>query len=263
MKNFIKPIALFFTIVVANFVQAQTTAYADTVFAVSSEYYPSNAACSNGFAACRILGAPDVYPGCGDAENAWAFNCGTSRQWIEIGYNTQLYVDTLRIYETNHSGAIDTVYLRNAITGNWNSIYAAPCIPNYSCNIFDIPVPTTSYKVDAVRLAIADFSLGWCFPEYDAVALIGNPTLSSINKTDSDDLIINYLDDGSIHLKNSNNGSIKEVALTELTGRQIKHYTVNNNSLTINTNQINPGIYILNIKLDNNASINKKVLLRK
>lgn len=174
MKKFIKSALFFVALLGSNFANSQTTAYADTILAVSQEFNFSDATCSYPWAACHILGAPDVYPSCGDIAGAWTFLCGTSRQWIEIGYSTQLHVDTVRIYETNHSGAIDTVYLRNASTGSWNTIYAAPSIPFYACNVFDIIIPTTAYKVDAVRIAIADFSLGWCYPEYDAVALIGS-----------------------------------------------------------------------------------------
>lgn len=182
MKKFIKPALFIFALLSADFAKSQTTVYADTVLAVSAEYGISDASCSNSWAACRILGAPDVYPNCGDITGAWTFPCGTSRQWIEIGFSTQLYVDTVRIYETNHSGAIDTVYLRDASTGSWNTIYAAPNSPLYACNVFDITIPTTSYKVDAVRMAIADYSLGWCYPEFDAVALIGSTLGVGINE---------------------------------------------------------------------------------
>ena len=174
MKIFQKSILFLFALLSANFAYSQTIVYANTVLAVSNEYATSDASCSNGWAACRILGAPDAYPACGDNANAWAYPCSQQREWIEVGFSTQLYVDTVRIYETYTSGAIDTVYLRNAQTGFWNTVYASPSTVGLtSCNVKNIFMATTSYKVDAVRMALNIYT-GYCFPEIDAVALIGS-----------------------------------------------------------------------------------------
>ena len=170
MKPFIKSALLLAIFLKSSFTHSQTTtAYADAVLSVTSEY----AACPGNWSSCQILGAPNVYPICADHGNAWAFDFN-SRQSIVIGYSTQLYVDTVRIYETNNSGLIDTLYLRNAQTGNWNTIYTATANALASCNILDIAISETSYKVDAVRLAISSTSIV-LWPEYDAVALIGSP----------------------------------------------------------------------------------------
>lgn len=259
MKKIIKSALLLFTLLGTNFAHSQTTVYADTVLAVSSEYLPSDASCSNSWAACKILGTPDVYPNCGDLAGAWTFTCGTSRQWIEIGYSTHLYVDTVRIYETNHSGAIDTVYLRNAATGSWNTIYTAPSIPNFSCTIFNVIIPRTAYKVDAVRIAIADFSLGWCYPEYDAVALIGSAV--SVGITDH-------------QLKNSNifpnpsNGQITvktgEIGTSILTVFDVLGNAVFSKTLLQQTENISlnlpAGIYFAESILNNKKEIMKVII---
>lgn len=177
MKKLIKSVILLFTLAGTNFAKSQTTIYADTVLGVSSEYSLSNATCSSGWSACRILGVPDAYPNCSDNVGAWTFGNSNTRQWIEIGYSTHLYVDTIRIYETYNSGAIDTVYLRDAQTGNWNTVYTTTANPVTGCKVLDIVIPETSYKVDALRLAIYFNGSNWF--EYDAIALTGS-TVSSV-----------------------------------------------------------------------------------
>lgn len=179
MKTFTRSVLLLFILLESSLVHSQTTVYADTLIDVSNEWDSSNASCSNAWAACQILGAPDVYPICADNGGAWAFPCIHVREWIEVGYSTALYVDTVRIYETNHSGEIDTIYLRDAQTGIWNMIYDTTALLLSGCNVLDVIIPTTSYKVDAVRLAIGDYP-GNCFPEYDAVALIGSTGLTTV-----------------------------------------------------------------------------------
>ena len=258
MKKFIKTTVLSFTLLGANLAHSQTTVYADTVLTVSSEYGISDATCSNSWSACRILGAPDVYPACGDLVGSWTFPCGTSRQWIEISYSTQLYVDTVRIYETNHSGAIDTVYLRDVSTGNWNTIYAAPNNPNFSCNIFDIIIPTTSYKVDAVRIAIADYSLGWCYPEFDAVALIGSVTTGINEQEVSKIAVFPTPTNGQITVKTEGKGTTI-FTVFDVFGNVVFSQKLSQETENISLN-IPSGIYVSVIENDGKPIINKLII---
>ena len=158
----------------ANFAYSQSTIYADTVLGVSSEW----SVCPNNWSSCKILGAPDVYPNCGDLPGSWSFSWVNNtttphpREWIEIGYNTHYYVDSINVYQTNHSGLIDTIYFRDALTGTWNIVFSDTAIFNNNCDVFRLGMPTTLYMVDAVRLAMSgNYTSLW--PEFDAVALIG------------------------------------------------------------------------------------------
>lgn len=159
---------------------AQTTLYGDTVLGFSSEYSASGINCTGSWGSCKILGAPDVYPGCGDIAGSWAFYCTPSREWIEVGYAVPMNVDTIKIYQTNRSGAIDTIYFRDALTGNWNPVYSSTAIIVDTCKILKLGMPATPYLVDAVRLAILNSGSPLCYPEYDAIALIGSPISVSL-----------------------------------------------------------------------------------
>jgi len=174
----------------ANFAYSQNTIYADTVLSVSSEY----SVCPNNWSSCKIIGAPDVYPNCGDLPGSWSFSAANNtttphpREWIEIGYNTQYYVDSINVYQTNYSGLIDTIYFRDAQTGTWNIVFSDTAIFNNNCDVFRLGMPTTLYKVDAVRLAISG-NYTSLYPEFDAVALIGGVT-TAINEQEANKTVI-------------------------------------------------------------------------
>lgn len=260
MKKFIKTTVLSFTLLGAHFVNAQTTIYADAVLAVSNEYAVSDVSCTNGWAACRILGAPDVYPICGDHVNAWTYPCSQQREWIEIGFSTPLYVDTVRIYETYTSGAIDTVYLRDAQTGLWNTVYASPSTVGLTlCVVKDIFMATTSYKVDAVRLAL-DIYTAHCFPEIDAVALIGSAFGVGITeKNTSKTSIFPNPSNGKITVKTEGKGAsiftVFDVLGNNVFSKQLLHET---DDVELN---IPSGIYVSVIE-NNGEKITNKLIIQ-
>lgn len=259
MKKIIKTIVLSFVLLGVNFVNAQTTVYADTVLAVSNEYDISNASCTNGWAACRILGAPDVYPSCGDSPNAWTYPCSQQREWIEIGFSTQLYVDTVRIFETYTSGAIDTVYLRDAQTGFWNTVYASPSTVGLtSCNVKEIFMATTSYKVDAIRLAL-DIYTGHCFPEIDAIALIGSTTGVGINEQEvSKTAVFPNPTNGQITVKTEGKGTTT-FTVFDVLGNVVFSQKLSQETENISLN-IPSGVYVSVIEMNGEKIINKLII---
>ena len=259
MKKFIKTTVLSFTLLGANLAHSQTTVYADTVLAVSSEYNLSTSLCTNGNSACRILGTPDVYPNCGDLSNAWAFsNTAGSREWIEVGYLTQLYVDTVRIYETNHSGIIDTVYLRDAQTGLWNTVYTTTANEIATCNVLDIIIPTTSYKVDAVRFATGNYTTYPWF-EYDAIALIGSTTGVGINEQEvSKASVFPNPTNGQITVKTEGKGTTI-FTVFDVLGNVVFSQKLSQETENISLN-IPSGIYVSVIEMNGEKIINKLII---
>ncbi len=265
MKKFIKTTVLSFTLLGANLAHSQTTVYADTVLAVSSEYNLSTSLCTNGNSACRILGLPDVYPLCQDEANAWAFsNTNTGvREWIEVGYFTQLYVDTVRIYETNHSGIIDTVYLRDAQTGLWNTVYTNTANLIGTCNVLDIIIPTSSYKVDAVRFATGTYSsasTGFFWPEYDAIALIGTPVGSTSiqeNRTNNPTVFPNPTN-GQITVKTEGKGTTT-FTVFDVLGNVVFSQKLSQETENISLN-IPSGIYVSVIEMNGETTKNKLII---
>ncbi len=162
--------------------------YADNVIDFSSEWSPSPGVWS----AARALGKENVYDeskpqnGYGDNTNAWSSaTADDQREYLVLGFDTLQTVHTIEIYETYFPGAIDTVYVRNASTQQWEKVYAKPAITDLPevARIFSIYFRETTYLVDAIRIAINSPAVtdqldengneifGW--NEIDAVAIGG------------------------------------------------------------------------------------------
>ncbi|HEU4718317.1 MAG TPA: T9SS type A sorting domain-containing protein [Bacteroidia bacterium] len=163
---------------------AQTVSYPDTVLDFSTEYFPSDSGCTANWSACRALGAPDVYPAWGDNSNAWTATSttGTSspvpgREWIVLGFTAPVTADSVIVYETCSRGGTDTVYVRDASSGNWTVIWDTTAydgnIPD-SCNAIHIGL-SSSMNIDAVRIAIDNAHYAF-WNEIDAVGVISSGT---------------------------------------------------------------------------------------
>lgn len=125
--------------------------YASSVIAFSSEYGAS----PGNYSAAQALGAPDVYPACGNNVLSWSSSSADSqREFLVLGFTTPQPVNTIRIYQNVASGAIDTVYLRNASNGLWTQVYMATAAAGPCASILEIRIATTAYNVDAIRIAV-------------------------------------------------------------------------------------------------------------
>ncbi len=170
MKRHFLPLTLvFFSIVTTHQAAvAQQKLYAGRVNNVSSVYdvYPL------GWSAYQILGAPNVYPAYGDIEDA--FNpefYDVQRDFIELDFDNNGPIDSIFIYETFTPGFIDSVFVKNPGTQNWDLVYSAVPAPGAPvATILAIGFPMTSYDVSEVRLTLAnDTAPDWI--EIDAVAI--------------------------------------------------------------------------------------------
>ncbi len=125
--------------------------------------------------------------GYGDNVNAWSPSTADSqREYLVFGFDTVQTVKIIEIYETWFPGAIDTVYIRNSETRQWEIIYSKPALTELpdSARIFKFFLPLeTTYFVDAIRMALNSPAVtdkldedgnaieGW--NEIDAVAITG------------------------------------------------------------------------------------------
>jgi subtilase family serine protease len=145
--------------------------YADSVIAFSTQYTSTN------WSAKQILGPPNTYPKYGDMATAWAPETQDFyREWINLSFRNPAPVQSIAIYETYNPGAIDTVYVKNPSTGQWQVVWSgtAAALPNPDSRIFLINFPVTSFNVGEVRLAInSPAVIGW--NEYDAVGISATP----------------------------------------------------------------------------------------
>ena len=168
---------------------AQVYNYADSVISFSSEYSSSS------WHASQTLGHFDVYPCYGDLSGAWtSASSGSQREFIELYFNNAAPIDSIYIYETDGPGAIDTVFVKNPETDNWDVVYTAtPVTINYS-RILKIGFPLTTYDVSEVRISLDNPAVaGW--NEIDAVAINSSPDeLPDVAEMDCGDLSISIGD---------------------------------------------------------------------
>ena len=129
---------------------AENTQWVSHIIGFSSQYT------SGPWSANQIIGAPNTFPTYNDVATAWTVSSpGSTREWLELGYAVAQPIDHIDIYQTYTPGNIDTVYVKNPGTGNWDVVYSGPVTPGLNTDvIMHVTFPQTSYNVSAVRLAI-------------------------------------------------------------------------------------------------------------
>lgn len=168
------------TILIIKSSSAQVTIYANSVIGFSTEWgiSPGN------WSAVQALGSPNTFS-CGDIVTAWASSTTDSRrEFLVLGIPTVFDVNKIEIFETWNPGAIDTVYVRNAISGLWIEVYRTTAIANPICPTSKIInfAPLT-YPINAVRIAINSPAVpSW--NEIDAVAVSGSSVILPLKLLD-------------------------------------------------------------------------------
>jgi len=124
------------------------------------------------YSAMQATGPPNLYPAHRDYLSAWAsLTADGSREWLQLGYAQPESIARIDVYETFHPGAIDSIYVRNALDGSLHLEYAAvpETLPPVA-RILTATFPRTPFPVDAVRLTLAsDLIPNW--NEIDAVLI--------------------------------------------------------------------------------------------
>lgn len=164
---------LIFLILISFHLQSQTIRYASAVIDFSSQWNPVN------WSAEQALGLPDTYPDYGDILTAWASATSDGqREYLVLEYEDPDPVNQIEIYETYNPGAVDTLYLRNAITGQWEMVWSATAShAGAQSRIFTVTIPVTTYPVDGLRIALnSPIVAGW--NEIDAAALVNTHSSS-------------------------------------------------------------------------------------
>lgn len=174
MKKLILFLFMLLPVLILHAQSLRPEQYASSVIAFSSQYGTTN------YSAARALGRPDVFPACGNNINAWTSATENGqREFLVLGFSSPQPVNTIRIYQNVAPGAIDTVFLRDASTGSWHEVYsttaAAPgdgtSCPGDQYMLLEISIATTSYNVDAIRIAINSPAVTNYWNEIDAVGI--------------------------------------------------------------------------------------------
>ncbi len=153
------------------FCSAQTVNFADSIIDFSSEYNTTT------WSASQALGEPDVYPNYGDLEGAWAQYEPKykTREFLEFYFEDAIPIDSIHIYETYTCGAVDTVYVRNPNSGEWEIVYQGNAQFFDYARIFRIGFPMTDYPVSAIRIAINPYYEN--YNEIDAIAAVNSTSV--------------------------------------------------------------------------------------
>lgn len=121
----------------------------------------------------KILGEPDVYPRYGDLEGSWAFtSIGPNPEFITVSFSDPIPISSIAIYETFGTGGIDSVFISNPISGEWELVFSQSS-PVFAGNfsrktVFNFDL--TEFPVDSVRFTV-NTNLYSSYEEYDAVAV--------------------------------------------------------------------------------------------
>lgn len=140
--------------------------FASSVISFSSEF--SNVQ----YSSSQVLGPPDVYPGYGGDANAWTSSTiDGQREYLQLGFADPAPVNRIIIYETFNPGAVDTVYIRNPISGSLVAVYTATAeAEDPESRDLTIELPLTAFDVSEIRIAMASDDVSG-FNTIDAVAI--------------------------------------------------------------------------------------------
>ncbi|MEJ7600194.1 MAG: hypothetical protein WKG01_19960 [Kofleriaceae bacterium] len=140
---------------------ASTPIWASTVRGFSTQYT------EDAWSARQVLGAPDVYPGTGDHEHAWASETADDRaEWLEVGFAQPRAISGVELYETFNPGAVGRVEL---ITTTGRRIEVAVDRQQTARHL--VPVTCTSEPIAAVRVHLDSKAVeGW--NEIDAIGVV-------------------------------------------------------------------------------------------
>ncbi|CAC5409331.1 unnamed protein product [Mytilus coruscus] len=143
-----------------------TEQWVSRVISYSSQYDSGN------WAADSIIGKPRVYPKYGDIPGAWAQGQKDSKQFIEVEFEQEIYIQKIEIYETYHAGAVKTISARKP-NNNYEVIWNTKSVTNMNCSrIFSPDFKRLSFLCKILRINI-DCTASKSWVEIDAIKITG------------------------------------------------------------------------------------------
>lgn len=141
------------------------TRYANNVLSFSSQYANSS------FSAVQVLGSPNVYPLYTSSSAAWVGSTPDGqREYLNLGFADAAPINYIDVYETLNPGSVDTVYVKNPSTLNYDVVYTTTASPApAAARKNHISFPLTAYNVSEIRIAFNSAAV----PGYNAVDAVG------------------------------------------------------------------------------------------
>ncbi|NOT49652.1 MAG: T9SS type A sorting domain-containing protein [Chitinophagaceae bacterium] len=140
--------------------------FADSVISYSSQDP------NIGYRAIQALGTPDVYPAYGTVYGAWLSEQPDStrpnkHEYIELRFPNPDQVNFIDIYETANPGAVDTVWVKNSVTLNYDTVFTR--IPDTTltpvARKYRVTFPLTPNPVSQIKISLNSGKI----PGYNAI----------------------------------------------------------------------------------------------
>ncbi len=126
------------------------TRYANSVIGYSSQ----NA--STSYSAAQALGSPDVYPQYGLSGNSWiSATAQGQREYLVLGFPNPGKINFVDIFETANPGAVDSIFVKNPGTNNFELVYSATAsAAPLTARKNHISFTETVFDVSQIRIAL-------------------------------------------------------------------------------------------------------------
>jgi len=147
-----------------------TVGYSQTVQWASSVVEFSSQKTAKANSAAKILGSPNVMPQGGESPDAWEPG-DKKKEYIKVRFANPTTIEKVVILENYMPGAITKVF---AVDTEGKEYELAAYTTKYSGEpkrILDVVVPSTSYKVNAIKLEINPYLVS-DNPQYDAIGIM-------------------------------------------------------------------------------------------
>jgi len=126
------------------------------------------------WAAEQATGEPDT-DRCGDYQSAWASSGSDSVDWLELQFETPVYVSAVNIVQTFNANQVTKVELLGTFGRSLMIYEQTPVQVDQPCPyMLSIMVEKTPALYNAVRITVDQSVLGLGWNEIDAVQLVGD-----------------------------------------------------------------------------------------
>jgi len=125
------------------------------------------------WAAIQAIGRNDT-DRCGDYQSAWATAGSDSEAWLEVKFQTPVYVTGVKIFQSFNPNQVIRVELVGALDRSIEIYNGPPVQVDQPCPYeFEIQIEKTAGRFDSVRITIDQSVLGLGWNQIDAVELVG------------------------------------------------------------------------------------------
>lgn len=125
-----------------------------------------------GFRATEVLGTPNVFPASGISSGAWLSAEPDStrpnkHEYLELRFPNPAAVNFIDIYETANPGSVDTVWVKNSVTLNYDTVFTR--IPDTTLTPagrkYRVKFPLTPNPVSQIKISLNSGKI----PGYNAI----------------------------------------------------------------------------------------------